>query len=319
MLGIGVEALGVLLIRVHLEGVYSMKYIIAQEKNNYGAWQCTLAVSSLIDLGVNQEDIYILLGDYGYNRDWNDFKIRFLKVNTHEYRNHSEKRYIPAVKPYLLYKFFSQFDFLTKEQWCLLDNDVILTGLLTEKAMGTVHVSNCSSYLNLEYLESKGLGLAKGMSEAIGMDYSKIVDNDSGAGGAQYVFDNISGDTWKKAYIYSIKIYDYLLINRDTFPRSEGENVVQYWCSEMWGVLWAIWDDSHKTIIDSDMDFLFATDDVRTIQHQKIIHNAGVTSEDERLFNKGHFHKRSPKNTDLDVDDTKVSYLYYSYLKKILC
>ena len=273
-----------------------MKYIIAQEKNNYGAWQCTVAVSSLIDLGVSQEDIYILLGDYGYNRDWNDFKTRFFKINTHEYRNHSERRYIPAIKPYLLYKFFNQFEFLSKEQWCLIDNDVILTGLLSDKRLGTIHLSNCASYLNLEYLENKGLGLAKAMSNIVGIDYDIVVNNDIGAGGAQYVFDNVSSSTWKKAYTYSLKIYDFLLINRDTFKRKDSENCVQYWCSEMWGVLWALWDDGHKTIIDSDMDFLFATDDIITIQHQKIIHNAGVTSDDEMLFNKGHFSKRSPKN-----------------------
>jgi hypothetical protein len=71
-----------------------MKYIIAQEKNNYGAWQCTVAVCSLLDLGVSQQDIFVLLGDYGYNRDWNDFKTRFPRINTFETRNHSIQRWV---------------------------------------------------------------------------------------------------------------------------------------------------------------------------------------------------------------------------------
>lgn len=295
-----------------------MKYVIAQEANNYGAWQCTTAVQSLVDLKVDVRDIYILLGDYGYNRDWNNFETRFYGINIHRYRNHSVKHYKPAVKPYLLWHFFKEFPFLEKEQWCLLDNDVILLKKFTKKKTGKVYVSDCSGYLDLTYLEKKGVGLAEGMAKSVDIPFSTILNNDNNTGGAQYIFDSISGDTWRKAYNNSIKIYDYLLNNRNTFPREEGENEVQYWCSEMWAVLWSIWDDGHKTKIVKDMDFLFATDPVDVVNKQKVIHNAGVNNESDRLFNKGNFYKRSPKGFDMDIDETKVSYLYFSYLKKVL-
>ena len=296
----------------------NMKYIIAQEKNNYGAWQCTVAVSSLIELGVPQEDIFVLLGDYGYNRDWNDFKTRFGKVNIYETRNHSIQRYKPAIKPYLLWHFFKTFEYLEKEQWMLIDNDVIITQLLSKKKKGTIHVSDCSSYLNLDYLERKGVGLAEEMAKCVSVQYSKVLEMDKGAGGAQYVFDNVNWKTWRKAYLNSIKLFDFLNGNKNNFKRKDSENCVQVWCAEMWGVLWSLWDDGHVTKISGDMMFLFATDAAELGDQYKIIHNAGVTSEDSELFNKGDFLKRSPKNHEQYVDDSKVSYLYYNYLKKVL-
>ena len=295
-----------------------MKYIIAQEKNNYGAWQCTAATQSIIDLKVKQEDIYILLGDFGFNKDWNDFKTRFPKVNIHSYRNYSYSGYKPAVKPYLLWQFFKEFSYLEKEQFYLIDNDVILTKKLKRKKKGVISVSNCASYLNLDYLHNKGKGLAEGMAKHLKIDFNKILTNDIGAGGAQYVFSNVSSSTWEKAYKNSVFLYNYLRRNNNTFERLESENCVQVWCAEMWGVLWSLWDDGHITEISEDMNFLFATDNIEQLEQVKIVHNAGVTSNDKTLFNKGDYTKRSPKNIELDIDETKVSSFYYNYLKKVL-
>lgn len=295
-----------------------MKYIVAQEKNNYGAWQCTILVQSLVDLGVKVQDIYILLGDFGYNKDWNNFNTRFLGINIHAYRNHCDKSYKPSIKPYLLYHFFKEFNFLSKEQWCLLDNDVIITKKFRKKKKGKVYLSDCSGYINLDYLEKKGLGLAEGMAKELGIPYSVIVENDSGAGGAQYIFDNIDWKVWYRAYLNSLKLHAYLSINRDTFYRDSKENCIQTWCSEMWAVLWSIWEGGHKTVIDEDMKFLFATDPIDAIDKHKVIHNAGVMESDTELFNKGHFYNKSPKKSQLIIDNTKVSSLYYDYLKKVL-
>ena len=250
-----------------------MKYIIPQEKNIYGVWQSILAVSSLLDLKVDQEDIYIILGNYGYNKEWADFKIRFPKVNVHEYRNHSVQSYKPAVKPYLLWQFFKEFDYLAKEQWFLMDNDILLTKRLTKKRKGVVHLSDCSIYMNLDYLRAKGYGLAEGMANRVKMDFSIVEANDKNTGGAQYVFDNISWETWKMAYEYSVILHRYLGTNKDTFNRLHSENCVQVWCAEMWGVLWAIWNTGNKTVISKDMDFHFATDKIAEVKKKKIIHH----------------------------------------------
>ena len=76
--------------------------------------------------------------------------------------------------------------------------------------------------------------------------------SDMGAGGAQYVFDNVSYTTWAKAYRNSVFLYNYLHRNQNTFNRLETENCVQVWCAEMWGVLWSLWDDGHKSIINKE-------------------------------------------------------------------
>ena len=133
-----------------------MKYILAQDKSKYSLWQLKVAIGSLIDIGINESDIYILLGTYGYDRQYNALFAKHESVNFYEYRNLSFRGYKPSVKPYLLWKFFEQFPEKSKDQWFLMDNDVILTKPFTEFGKKLVYCSDTYSYTGYDYLKSKG-------------------------------------------------------------------------------------------------------------------------------------------------------------------
>lgn len=291
-----------------------MKYIIAQEGDTYGAWQCQTAVKSLVDLGVELSDIYILLGNVGYNKHWKEFEVIYRGINIHKYRAHYTRSYIAAVKPYLLWKFFEQFPSMESEKWFLMDNDVVLTKLI-DVPSDKVYLSDCKSYVGMRYLREKGEGLIENLANHVNINLTLLEDNDEGAGGAQYVFGDIKADTWKRAYTMSVQIHSWL--KRHRFKPLEG-NPIQVWCSEMWGVLWAIWEAGHKTEIIRSMDFAFSTDNVSRASEVSILHNAGVTdSTDERFLYKGAYTRKYPPK-DLELDDTKVSWMYYEYVKRAI-
>ena len=183
-----------------------MKYILAQDKSIYSLWQLQAAVGSLTDLGIKREDIYVILGSYGYNKHFKAFERRFKGINIHSYRQESSQKYLPAIKPYLLYKFFKQFEYLQPEQWMLLDCDVILTSLIDPLPKGRVYCSNTISYIGWEYLEQKGTIFADAMASIVGIDTNTIKDNNNNSGGAQFVFDNIPWQLWQKSWKDSLSI-----------------------------------------------------------------------------------------------------------------
>ena len=295
-----------------------MKYILSQDESNYSAWQLTLAVQSILDVGVESEDIYVLLGTYGYNKRFKAIQRRFKGVNFVRYRQVSPMNYLPAVKPYLLYKFFEEYSYLVKEQFFLMDCDVILKNKIKEQPKGTIYASNCISYLGYDYLSSKGLVYADIMTKRVGITVEDIKNNDNGAGGAQFIFDNVSSETWKKAWEDSVWIFNKLCQTVSKHILPEGELHIQHWTAEMWAVLYNFWYSGHETKIIKELDFVFATDIIDDNRDISIIHNAGVTSKDVGLFNKGDFFKNSPKGVDLDIKEGTYSYEYYTYMKNTL-
>lgn len=295
-----------------------MKYILSQDESKYSAWQLTLAVQSIIDTGVKSEDIYVLLGTYGYNKSFKAIERRFKGVNFIRYRQLSPMNYMPAVKPYLLYKFFEEYSYLVSEQWFLMDCDVILKDKIKEQPKGTIYTSDCKSYIGYEYLSQKGLIYADIMARRVGITVEDIKERDSGAGGAQFIFDNVSSDTWKKAWEDSVWIFNKLCQTVNQHVLEDNQTHIQFWTAEMWAVLYNFWYSGHETKIIKELDFVFSTDRVDSSSNVKIIHNAGVTAKDKRLFNKGDFFNKSPKGVDLDIKKGTYNYQYYKYLKENL-
>ena len=288
-----------------------MKYILAQDKSKYSLWQLKVAIGSLIDIGIKESDIYILLGTYGYDRQYNALFAKYESVNFYEYRNLSFRSYKPSVKPYLLWKFFEQFPEKSKEQWFLMDNDVILTKPFTEFGKKLVYCSDTYSYTGYDYLKSKGY---------TGKDFAKILDidaglisDDKGAGGAQFVFTNVGAHVWRWAYESCVTLHEAL--KRD-LNRSEDGVRIQYWTAEMWAVLWSFWKHGFSTKIDKRLDFVFSTDSKKNADKVSIIHNAGVTGiEDKLLFHKGLYTTSFPPK-DLEVDKDTANYIYYKNVIK---
>lgn len=287
-----------------------MKYILAQDKSMYSSWQIETAVRSLIDLNVQQSDIFVLLGSYGYSRHYKTLFTTYRKINFIEYRNHSMKNYKPSIKPYLLWKFFEEYTHLVREQWMLIDCDVILTKLPKNFNANSVHVSNCSSYINIDYINECGY-TSKEFASYLNIGEEVIKGVDKNIGGAQYVFSNVKAEVWQWAY-ENLALFMH---NIRTNPKKiDRESPFQIWCSEMFLVAYSLELHGHKLKHSKKLDFSWSTDLVRDIK--PIIHNAGVTGKEEtELFNKGNYFTKLPEE-GLELDINYVSSVYYENVIK---
>lgn len=285
-----------------------MKYVLAQDKSRFSLWQIDTAVSSLLKLDIRREDIYVLLGTYGYSKHYKTLFRKYKGVNFIEYRATIDLSYLPAIKPYLLHKFFAEYTYLQKEQWFLMDCDVVLTKELPKFKQGKLYVSDCGHYLNLDYLEGAGITV-EDMSLGAGVPPSLIKSIDDNIGGAQYVFDNIDSDMFLWIYEKSYSLKKFL-----SSKKAGVVGRVQVWTAEMWAMAYGFAKWGHNMKADKRLDFSFATDFAKDVK--PIIHNAGVTGKQkERLFNKGLYAKSLP-SLDLDIDEKFVSRIYYNFVKE---
>ena len=285
-----------------------MKYILAQDKSNYSLWQIETLLKNLLGLGVSITDIYVLLGSYGYNKRYKALYRAFRGVNFVEYRNLTDLNYSPAVKPYLLWQFFKDNQYLESSQWMLLDCDVILNKP-PELDKGTVWVSDCSGYMDSKYLDSCGY-TTKDFADYLNIDVDVIDRIDANIGGAQYVFDNIPHQVWEWSYN---SLYGFRKRISEANKTGTNPNGFQRWASEMFTNIYSLSLNGCTIRHSKQLEFNFATDSIEDVK--PIIHNAGVTDSNPLgLFKKGDYTYFEPPN-DLEINENYVSYLYYNAVK----
>jgi hypothetical protein len=73
----------------------------------------------------------------------------------------------------------------------------------------------------------------------------------------------------------------------------------------------------NQTIVDSRLDFTWSTNLIEECEKYSILHNAGVTTENSRLFFKGNYTNKLPYNDKLDIDETKASYYYWNEIQEV--
>lgn len=219
--------------------------------------------------------------------------------------------YIPSIRPYLLWQYFTAHPEAEREQYFYIDSDVIFREwpALPAPTPGTVVGSDCGSYLNYEYVSrcQRGPEIAAKMAEICGI----TVEQMKGVPGigAQLVLTNPTAAFWARSYNDSNAIYRYLL---------ETDSNIQKWTAEMWAQLWG-WVREDKTLtVSKELDFCRPTDDIAKWDEVKIMHNAGVLDASE-LFFKGQYIATSPLGRDLSyVRKDKVSAKYVEALAKVI-
>ena len=99
-------------------------------------------------------------------------------------------KYIPSIKQHLLAKHLERFPELQKQPIFLHDSDIALTrpinfdGLLEDNIW---YCSNTCSYLNYEYIMSKGRDVFEKMIEIADISEDIVRCNSRNSGGAQYL------------------------------------------------------------------------------------------------------------------------------------
>jgi hypothetical protein len=77
----------------------------------------------------------------------------------------------------------------------------------------------------------------------------------------------------------------------------------------MWALLWNLWYFGKETKVTKDLDFSWATDDIRVYEQRPILHMAGVTDNlKTKKFYKGDFINVNPLDKLRD-DETFFDYI----------
>jgi len=317
-------------------------FVTAQPDVPYFHWQVKLYVHNFIEKGIDPSNIHVIFSTLGNNKlSQGAEDLKKIGINIHSYKDERvNKRYIPSIKPFLLYKWLEQYPQYGK-CFFLHDADIIFRELPDFEKMindDICYLSDTIGYIGYDYImdccrryesqhptSEKGQ-LLKEMADTIGISVDLIKENQKNSGGGQYIIKNTDYKLWEKIYLDSFTLYNNMLIYQRTFPRNPGQ--IQFWTAEMWSVLWNLWLHNFKTKVVNELSFSWATDNVDVYKKHSILHMAGVTDDLKKTkFYKGEYINIDPIEklredpTHFNYVDTKSSTIKYievmrSYIEK---
>jgi len=299
-----------------------MKYICAQPAITYYTWQVEVMINNFIKMGVNPNDIEILVGlTTPLPNDWSKLQQAYPYVRFFFYSDtRHDKNYPPSIYFHLLKKHFKANPHLEDEVLFIHDSDIVFTKTPNFQAMeyGKVwYMSDTSSYLNYDYIQQKGNYIYEKMCNIVGIDWRipKLMNINSG--GAQYIVKNTNYEFWDKVEKDSIDLYEWFCKDEPLFKK-KNPNVepIQKWTAGMWSFLWNAWYFGHQTLVDKRLGFGWVINDYNEIERYSILHNAGVESPNNGLFHKGSYINRIPYNDILNLDQSKASYFYWQQIQE---
>lgn len=311
-----------------------MRYIMCQTNVTKFSWQLEVAITNLTSLGVSPKDIFVILIDAPDGDIATEARIKTkYNVNTYQYApdyfNWDKYHYIPYVKPWGLYRFFTDHPEDIPYTYMYQDSDVIYRELVDESKL---HInaknwigSETGSYTGLSYIESKGKELVKLMADQVGVRESTIRDLGDSVPGAQIIFNSPDPEWFKQSSLKAQELYEYLSAIEPEYQHryaEEGkpdEYPIQKWTAQMWTDVWIPANNGVNFTTSPELDFCFATDDMETMLKRKIYHDAGVTSNKEDMFFKGQYDQgKTPFGEDFSfVNKDKASYFYIKAIEKV--
>lgn len=301
-----------------------MLFVTSQPDVPYFHWQIRVYVENFIQKGVDPNKIHVLLGIVNPNTEPSkeSLELKKLGINIHHYLDdRGDKKYIPSIKPFLIYKWLKEFPNYG-ECFFLHDSDVIFRELPDFNTLlndDVIYLSDTIGYIGYNYImdcceryekshpnSDKGQ-LLREMCEVVGVSSDCVKCNQENSGGGQYVIKNTDWMIWEKIYLDCTPLYQQMLDYQKRFPISSGE--IQFWTAEMWSLLWNLWYFGKETKITKELDFSWATDDINIYNKKPILHMAGVTSELKNTkFFKGEFINVNP------LEKLKEDIGYFDYV-----
>lgn len=284
-----------------------MIYLSVQPDQPYFHWQVEVYINNFKLIGINPNRIEVI---FLYNgRPSDEAKALQAKYNTCRFFFYEDKRpdksYIPSIKPWGVYRHMLDFPDLNKQAIFYHDSDIIFNEKINESRFekgDTWFLSDTVSYIGYKYIESKGADQFLDMLDVLKLDRNVVINNQNNSGGAQYIVKNTTAAFWLKVYEDCPKLYNVMNDWEAKYLKQmpfgyigEKYHPIQKWCAEMWATLWNAWLFGHQTVVDKELDFVFATDTRTRAKSVKIMHNAGVTEKDShRLFFKGGYISKDP-------------------------
>lgn len=315
----------------------SMKpiFISAQPCIIYYAWQVEVMLENFLEIGIADEfDIHILIAyddaAINLNESANLFqKIawKFRKTAKFFYYHDTRKRpvsYISSIRPNILSQHFLSNPELAERVFFYHDCDIVLTKYpdFLKSYCGNDndwYVSDTISYVGHKYIKSKGQEVLDAMLSKFGISEQFIEERESQSGGAQYIMKGVDWRFFQKMEKdCEVLFRDITQLNNSLKVQNSQYHEIQIWCSDMWAILWNAWMRGFKTNIIHELDFAWATDNIRAWDEKYIFHNAGVTdSMKTTLFYKSDFRTSLPYHiTGEGYDKERASYKYFEQMKR---
>lgn len=294
-----------------------MRYILAQPAQLRFQWELDVVLTNIYSLD-EEADIVCLFALSPYEDGQtviNHIASRYPRLEIHAYEDtRGDKSYAPTVRPFLWYCYLSENPDREKDTYFQIDSDVIFRELPDwSKVKPTPKVwygSDCSGYIDYEYLRTRrnGEAIVDGFAQLMDIDRS-VIEKTEGVG-AQWVLCQPTAEYWLKVYNDSVKLY-YMLepISSD----------IQKWTAEMWAQLYAAPYFGIEQRISPELDFCRPTDNVKMWELTKILHNAGVVGEAaEYAFYKGKYVNETPFHESHEyVRRDKASVKYIDAIKAV--
>lgn len=295
--------------------------ISAQPLTPYFIWQIGVQLENLIEIGFPLEQYSILFGERGTDLLNRESLLKLSKqyegVNFVIIEDTREDlSYIPSIRAHLLKKYYLLYP--SSGPQFLIESDILIKGMpnFSEEDLmrKEICVSDCSSYLEPKYIDSKGPSLLKEMCSLVRVE-EQMVREMVFQGGCQYLLKpHLKWQFWEECEEKATQLYLLLKENKveSGFP-------IQSWCSDMWVFSWLMQRDGGIISIP-EFDFCWPSNELVRWDECNYLHNAGVTDKiKDTLFYKGKYTKGLIKGEDFFyVDKSKCSIIYLRYVEKFL-
>jgi len=326
-------------------------YLQAAPNDYYYSWQTHLWLESLREIGKSDKAISAIFVPQGRefnNKHWENIQKLYPEATFKFYEqthnlNPLLQLYVPIIRPYVLIKLFQEHPELEKKAILYTDCDILFNEKFNiDKYLDDdiCYLSDTNSYINASYFDSKvkdvlpskleeykQIDVLHGATKIVGISREVAEKNNLHSGGAQYLLKNIDWTFWDKMMSDTLNIKKYLSgVNRVYF---EDENKgFQSFCSDMWGVLWNLWNRGQKTQIVPEMEFVWSSDPITKLDKPNIgiFHNAGIVSEfqgDIPVFFKGKYHNglnpfKDPHLDEVHNNERSKTLANWYYVKKLI-
>ena len=308
----------------------NLRYICVQPRLLYYAWQVEVMINNFIEQGINPNNIDILVAwnpndktsDPENKEPWDKLASHYNNVRFFFYQDTREQpiHYISSIRPNVLKQHFKAYPELFNEAIFYHDCDILFTkkpdfsAFLNDKIW---YLSNTNSYINYEYIRSKGQDVYNKMCEIVNIDPLIPQLMNSNSGGAQYIMKNIDKAFWEKVEKDSEQLYYQITqLNNEKKAADPNYHELQIWCADMWAVLWGGWLRGNETKVVSELDFSWGTDPIERWDLTTIYHNAGITCACGRQFYKGSYMEKLPY--DIEEEAFSKTKNCYNYVKEII-
>ena len=308
----------------------NLRYVCVQPRLLYYAWQVEVMINNFIKHGINPNNIDILVAwnpndlttSVQANVDaWNKLAAHYNQVRFFFYQDTRKQpiHYISSVRPNILKQHFKAHPQLESEAIFYHDCDIVFTQTPNWNRFlndGIWYLSNTNSYINYDYIISKGQDVYDKMCEITEMHPIIPCLMNSNSGGAQYIMKNIDWTFWESVEHDSEKLFKEITeLNNQKKAANPTYHELQIWCADMWAVLWNGWLEGNETKVVPEMDFSWATDPIKRWEETTIFHNAGVTGTGKHFY-KGIYQQQLPYNIEDTFDEQFCSKLYFNEIKE---